>query len=345
MTSSTAARMDCLLVADDLTGACDAAVHFASSGRRVIVPLAEEAAAPEADVVAYSTASRDLGTSEAVCRLRRLAGLTCELAPRVLYKKIDSTLRGNTAVEIMAALEAFGCDAAVVNPAFPAVGRIVRDGWLELPCDPSFRRIEIAAWLRDRTAASCVPARADEIAGALENGARFVVTDAECDSDLDAIAEAAVAMDRRILWVGSGGLAAALARRLPGHRTAQTASEPKQCGRVLFCIGSDHPVTVGQQRRLADYVGAHVIPIRLGEPMPELPDWRPAALFACGGDTAALVMAALGTRAIELRREFSPGIPEGMLRGGVFDGVPVLTKSGGFGEPEDLIRIAEYFYG
>jgi len=41
--------------------------------------------------------------------------------------------------------------------------------------------------------------------------------------------------------------------------------------------------------------------------------------------------------------EVLPGIPWGMLRGGRFDGVLVVTKSGGFGAPDALIRIAEFF--
>jgi uncharacterized protein YgbK (DUF1537 family) len=73
-------------------------------------------------------------------------------------------------------------------------------------------------------------------------------------------------------------------------------------------------------------------------------DCRPAALLLSGGDTAALVCRALNARAIELQRELAPGIPCGVLQGGSFDGLPVVTKSGGFGAPDDLIQIADYFH-
>jgi uncharacterized protein YgbK (DUF1537 family) len=73
-------------------------------------------------------------------------------------------------------------------------------------------------------------------------------------------------------------------------------------------------------------------------------DCRLGALLLSGGDTAALVCRAVSAQAIELRRELAPGIPAGVLQGGSFDGAPVITKSGGFGAPDDLIRIADHFH-
>jgi uncharacterized protein YgbK (DUF1537 family) len=66
-------------------------------------------------------------------------------------------------------------------------------------------------------------------------------------------------------------------------------------------------------------------------------------LVLCGGDTASVVCRALDIRAIELRREIAPGIPCGLLQGGPFDGLPVVTKSGGFGSPDALIEVADFF--
>ena len=45
------------------------------------------------------------------------------------YKKIDSTLRGNIAVETLAMLDAIGYDAAVIAPAFIREGRITIGGY------------------------------------------------------------------------------------------------------------------------------------------------------------------------------------------------------------------------
>ena len=319
-------EMICVLVADDLTGASDSAVHFAAAGLRVFVPLAPEAAPPDADVLAFSTDSRDLDRDEAICRIRRIACRIQALKPQIVFKKIDSTLRGNTGAEIAAALEAFPCAAAVLNPAFPAMGRVVRDGCLTVLQDPDFLPVELASWLRRH--------------GAPEHPG-LTLADAVCNSDLDKIV--GQALPDPVLWIGSAGLAAALARRLAPEK-AQFRPRPQTRGRVLFYIGSDHPVTVRQQERLNGHPGAHLLPIRSGQPFPGVPDFHPAAVFACGGDTASAVCSALGVQTIELRREFAPGIPEGILHGGPFDSLPLFTKSGGFGLPDDLIRLADHFY-
>jgi uncharacterized protein YgbK (DUF1537 family) len=121
---------------------------------------------------------------------------------------------------------------------------------------------------------------------------------------------------------------------------------------VLFCIGSDHPVTVEQQRRLlALDRGEHVV-LNLSVRQTSVERVRElvgnaagaaTALVLSGGDTASLVCRALGVRRIELEDEIVPGIPWGYLSGGAFDGWRVATKSGGFGAPHALIQVADFF--
>ena len=67
--------VDCLLIADDLTGACDAAVHFAMRGiRPAVVLVARGASAAGARMVAISTESRDLPADEIRRALVRRGG-------------------------------------------------------------------------------------------------------------------------------------------------------------------------------------------------------------------------------------------------------------------------------
>jgi uncharacterized protein YgbK (DUF1537 family) len=66
-------------------------------------------------------------------------------------------------------------------------------------------------------------------------------------------------------------------------------------------------------------------------------------LFITGGDTATAVLRAVDARSIEIRGEVLTGVPWGMLSGGLFDGCPVVTKSGGFGAPDTMVRVANYF--
>jgi uncharacterized protein YgbK (DUF1537 family) len=46
---------------------------------------------------------------------------------------------------------------------------------------------------------------------------------------------------------------------------------------------------------------------------------------------------------VDLFEEIVPGIPCGVIRGGAFDGISAVTKSGGFGDADALIQVADYF--
>jgi uncharacterized protein YgbK (DUF1537 family) len=362
------AALDCFLIADDLTGACDAAVHFAMRGRRTIVRIAPGAELADATVIAVSTDSRDLEPAAARDAVAAAAASLPIGSPSILFKKIDSTLRGHTGAEITAALTASGCDAAVVCPAFPWMNRIVEAGYLRVAGAADFAPIEVAAHLRAQGAEGCVHTGYEAIPEAISSGARMVVLDAVCDDDLDRIAAVAPAFDFRVLWVGSAGLASALARTLPPGPQFRPRPAPK--GPVLFCIGSDHRVTVAQQTALVgqrrallvhagptsgDCIGAalsrgqHVV-LRIPhgrvstEALQELAAHAPtSALVLSGGDTASLFCRAAGVQRIDLFDEIIPGVPCGIIRGGVFDGTSVATKSGGFGPPDALIQVADYF--
>jgi len=367
----SATAFDCFLIADDLTGACDAAVHFAMRGRRTLVPVAPGAEPADAAVIAISTESRNLEPVAARDAISAAAARLAIGSPSILFKKIDSTLRGQTGVEIAAALSAFGCDAALVCPAFPRMNRIVEAGYLRVAGDADSAPIEVAAHLRGQRPERCVRAAHNTIAEAISSGARIMVLDAVCDRDLDRIAAAGLALDGRILWAGSAGLAAALARTLPVR--PQSPPQPAPQGPVLFCIGSDHRVTIAQQTALVSQrralliesesseltdairmkaalsCGRHVvlrIPYGLvsAESLAEMVVHAPAsAIVLSGGDTASLLCRALGVRSIELFDEIVPGVPRGAIRGGLLDGFSVVTKSGGFGRTDALIQVADFF--
>jgi uncharacterized protein YgbK (DUF1537 family) len=337
---ASATNLDCLLIADDLTGACDAAVPFAVAGLRTTVLLSADGDADDARVLAVSTESRGLAPSDVAPRVRQAAERVARRGARVMFKKIDSTLRGNTAVEIAAALEEFGCRAAVVCPAFPAMNRMVHGGYLSVAGAPYFEPLHVAS----RVAGLHIDI--EGLQRAIARGERIITLDAACDADLDQIAAAILETGERILWAGSAGLAAALARTLRGEiLQTMPAYQP---GTVLFCIGSDHPVTVEQVEELLACRSVALLRIPYGSVSEEalrheMRECTPAALVLSGGDTASLVLRAAGALQIQLFEELLPGIPLGVLRGGRFDGIPVATKSGAFGDRSALIRIADYF--
>ena len=345
-------NLECLLIADDLTGACDAAVHFARRGYRTHVRL--DSHGEETSVLAISAESRHLSAAELRPVMDELARRLPIAQARILFNKIDSTLRGNVGAEIAAALTAFGCEAAVITPAFPAMGRTVEEGCLRVRAAEA---IDLAARLRSQGLEACAHVQPSAVCAAIQAGARFISVDVACDRDLDTIAAAGLESGRRILWSGSAGLASALARTLPcwagrGPRSRAVPAAPRPVSSVLFCIGSDHPVTVEQQRHLLALGRSEHVVLNLSLRPTSLERVRElvgnaagaaTALVLSGGDTASLVCRALGVRRIQLEDEIVPGIPWGYLSGGAFDGWRVATKSGEFGAPHALIQVADFF--
>jgi Sugar-binding N-terminal domain len=65
--------LECLLIADDLTGACDAAVQFARHGRRTVTLLRFDQPATGVQVLAVSTESRDLEPARIPAMIQGLA--------------------------------------------------------------------------------------------------------------------------------------------------------------------------------------------------------------------------------------------------------------------------------
>jgi uncharacterized protein YgbK (DUF1537 family) len=319
------------------------------------------------NVLAVSTESRDLGSDAARDRLAVATSRLPWRSARILFKKIDSTMRGNVAAEIAAAIDRFECDVAVVCPAFPALRRVVEAGRLRVDRE-DFEAVDVAALLRDQGLERSVYVQPRAMNCAMCSNAQAMCLDAVCDQDLDQIAAEASALNRRILWVGSGGLSAALARMLPFRHASGRPSPTK--GPVLLCIGSDHPVTTAQlealtarrqvlmarwdqasRQEIIDTLtrGRHVcLSLPRGqvcsEHLRELIAGVPAAaIFLSGGDTASLVCNAVGTHYIDLYDEIVSGIPYGVLDGGDFAGATVVTKSGGFGRADGLIQVADYF--
>ena len=130
-------------IADDLSGALDAAAAFHAAGWTVTVALSEAAwpAGGFGEIVAYTTETRNAAPAEAATRVARAIAQGRARGGRLLYKKIDSTLRGPVAAELAAMLRLLPGTRVLFAPANPAVGRTVRDGVLRVHGNSSLRRL------------------------------------------------------------------------------------------------------------------------------------------------------------------------------------------------------------
>lgn len=269
-----------LILADDLTGAADCAIAFRRRGGAAAVLWGEADQDEEIPVLSYDADSRGLSAEAAAQRhgavLRRRHG-----AGRRLFKKIDSTMRGQPAAETAATLahlrarsgRAFG----VLAPAFPGTGRTTVEGRVRVGGRPLE---EAEVWRRDHTYASAhlgeilasagigsctLPLAtvrgaglADALARAAAGPDEVAVCDAETDEDLRRIAEAGLAGAPEAFYIGSAGLAHALAAAHPSAGLAPVRIAPEGRGSLLV-VGSLAQVSRESARRLlADGAVAHL---------------------------------------------------------------------------------------
>ncbi len=121
------------IIADDLTGANDTALQFHLRGANTQILLDDNINpinTAGTQTWAISTETRNVTPHEAYEKVKHTVKMFSEvLKPDYYYKKIDSTVRGNIAVETLGILEVLQWDAVVVIPAFPSEGRVTVGGY------------------------------------------------------------------------------------------------------------------------------------------------------------------------------------------------------------------------
>jgi uncharacterized protein YgbK (DUF1537 family) len=234
------------IIADDLTGANDSGIQLAKRGFSACVMMDSTSPPPPGmEVVVYDTDSRGDDALTAYRKARaaaeRFAGGAgsyegCEgfgfAFGGAIFKKLDSTLRGNVGAELDGVCDALGPSLVVIAPSYPANGRVVRDGLLyvngtplhetETARDPKnpvatsvvAKIIELQSKRKPAHIARCDLASEETLFAKLRalhaQGAVYVVFDAETDRDLALIASAAARLAVPTVWAGAAGLAASL---------------------------------------------------------------------------------------------------------------------------------------
>ena len=414
------------VIADDLTGANDTGVQFARDGARTLVPFEWhnlDALGRQADVVVLNTNSRAASPRVAAQRVKIAAQALRKAGIQAVYKKIDSTFRGNIGAELDALLDVYPVPLAVLTPAYPPAGRAVRDGVLlvdgtpvhktSIGADPvtPIRESHLPTLLRRqmthpvhslplavvRKGASAVTRLFRQWDG---SGPAVVLADAVTPQDLTRLARIILKEELFGLAAGSAGLALALSALLPWRR--RRLSRPSASAPLLFVIGSQNPTSLAQIRWLEEHgsvpviracirdvvagrdrfrheldraaskvrselrAGRHAI-LTLAQPSASVRRRTPSpsasatlseflgnathavaqsvplgGLILCGGDIAVATCRALGAGGMELYGEVEPGVPCGRLVGGLFDGLPAVTKAGGFGKPDAFARALRF---
>lgn len=260
------ARPRVLIIADDLTGAMDAAGPFAARGLPTWVAALPEDCDPSrfvrATVVSVNTESRHLSPDEAARRVTEAWQQVGGEGFDIVVKKVDSTLRGNPVAETAALAAAAGRARIVVAPAFPAQGRVVRRGEVFVHGTPlaetAFAKDALSPAVTAPMAEAFAPVAAGAAVASFDAAgfaardpsiAGVAVVDAESDTQLDAIAAGVLPRAGDWLMVGSAGLTASLARALAID--AARPEPPGVMGRIVYVVGSRARASRDQAATLA----------------------------------------------------------------------------------------------
>jgi D-threonate/D-erythronate kinase len=269
-----------LIIADDLSGAADCAIACTGTGMSAVVSLNDETSDISSEVLAVDSDSRHLEPHVAADRVAALMHCHAEQSNLLVYKKVDSTLRGNVGAEVASILQARREHSstkrrivALLAPAFPAGGRTTVNGcqlvhgeplhmsetWQhqQLACLTDIPSMIQAESLRsalvelDRVRAGNDSLRRTLSDLALDSD--VLVCDAETDEDLKAIAVASSVLGSETIWVGSAGLAYHLPRATGlSNTSSRPAPADFAAGPALIVIGSMSTVSRRQVAALAE---------------------------------------------------------------------------------------------
>jgi len=270
------------IIADDLTGAMDTGVGFARMGLDTVITFGSKLA-PEATVVVISTDSRADDPETAYRKVKRQAH---KLAGLYVYKKIDSTLRGNIGQELKAVMDALDAEKAIVSPAFPANKRTVIDGRLlvgNVPLDRTcfakdlifpVTEAYIPKLLREQGGFQVGSINLDDVKRGpsyvsqqiASSQSRVIVADAVEQIHLRYIAEALAMGASSWLPCGSAGLAMELPPAL-GYRVRNVKPVEPVISRkpVLVVVGSRHEATARQVKTAEACLGLPLISVQPGK--------------------------------------------------------------------------------
>lgn len=214
------------MLADDLTGALEVGAKFAGAGVRSQVrtgprlPTRDLQNATGAFVV--DTETRHAQPAEAARRVYELAHAAHKVGFSYIYKKTDSTLRGNIGAELAALIEAYPGSPLLYVPAYPQFGRTVRKGSLYVDgvraaatcfaSDP-FNPVK-ESHIPTLLAGQCrIPVRSGPLANTVDcKSPCIAVCDGDTDGDVEAAARALVVSPKFQLAAGPAGFAAHIAQ-------------------------------------------------------------------------------------------------------------------------------------
>lgn len=274
------------VIADDLTGANDTALQFAKRNIKssVEINFMKMEDVEDKEVIVVDTDSRDLDKELSYKKVKDICEKISKYDIKCIYKKIDSTLRGNLGAEIKAVDDVFNPDIVIIAPAYPANQRVTIGGYHLLEGKP-IELTEIANAPKTPVKKSYLPSilteqvnekiaildfkllrqRTDiiskKIVEFLQEKKRWIVCDIIEEENFITLMDA-VSSYKNILWVGSAGLAEYLPYFYKWKGNKELSMKNRK-GSVLVCAGSVSHITQNQVRTLLNQRKINLVKINM----------------------------------------------------------------------------------
>ncbi len=413
-----------LVIADDFTGALDTGVQFSKKDIPTIVSTDEnikyELLDEKIQVVVLDIETRHINSFEAFLKVKKVVDKAKEYGIKYIYKKTDSTLRGNIGSELAGAIKACNSNELFFIPSFPKANRTTINGqhyvdgkplnktaYANDPFEPT-KHSSIAEIINSQSNIEVVTIKQKdyETFQLKEDKQAIYVFDAQNDLDLMKIGKVLKERKKLKLTAGCAGFAGILTEILELKRdkaetkqyelssliisgSVNTASinqvkyseklgyksiilTPKQLlahdyfnssegeafiHDIVSKINKGDKIIIktaedrSQVKECLDYSvklninpkKAHLlIAENIGKMVKQVLDKTTIGhLVIFGGDTAFGIIKALGCNGIVPQNEIFLGVVASDILSNKYN-VQIITKAGGFGSDDTLIRIVEY---
>jgi D-threonate/D-erythronate kinase len=198
------------------------------------------------------------------------------------------------------------------------------------------------------------PARCSTLADLVPSSIeRSVLLDASTQDELDKQV-AAIPDVQSVMWVGSPGMAVALARRLTPVPRLTAESDPQA---DVVVVGSANSQSHIQADRVTAMLGVTLLRSPTGRQddparvLQEIADDAASrihhgsfsALIATGGETMDAILDRLSVHEFSILAELEPGFPVGCADLGAGRSIYIAMKAGGFGDNDTLSRAIARF--
>jgi len=234
------------VITDDFTGASEIAGIALAKGFSTVIET-RTVSQSDADVLVVASNMRSLDAESAAIKSAALTEQILALEPELIFKKVDSVLRGNVGSELTAQMKTEAKPRALLVPANPSLQRTIVDGIYYVDDSPIAKSVfaenynfssatsRVVEILENRGTSNAICISPGDDFG--DDG--LLIGNAESSEDLRRWADR---VNGQMVPAGAADFfSAILDSRPPAAFLNKTTSEKLEFGRVLYVCGSNFP--------------------------------------------------------------------------------------------------------